>query len=72
MDSENTAVLYPIQVHFSSKKFVDLEVCAFTWFAKSVGGVFHLSNRLDDVGVCCGICGWIWVCRIFLGILSPH
>ena len=26
MNSENTAVLYPIQIHFTSKKFIDLEV----------------------------------------------
>ena len=26
MDSENTAVLYPIQIHFTSKKFIELEV----------------------------------------------
>ena len=46
MDSENTAVLYPIQVHFSSKKFVDLEVCVFIYLANS-GGV--LSNGLIDI-----------------------
>lgn len=27
MNSEDVGVLYPIQVHFTSEKFVELEVC---------------------------------------------